>query len=47
LRVSRARPDLAPGIGRISGLYLQLRYLAEPDRVTQRALDAEVARLRP
>ncbi len=47
LRIAGERPDLAPGIGRIAGMYLQQRYLSEPDRGLQRELDAEVARLRP
>jgi transglutaminase-like putative cysteine protease len=46
LRVARERPDLAPAIGRIAGLYLQLRYLVGPDRILQRQLDGEVAKLR-
>jgi transglutaminase-like putative cysteine protease len=45
-RVARERPDLAPGIGRIAGMYLQQRYVGEPRRATQIQLDAEVARLR-
>lgn len=46
-RIALERPDLAASIGRIAGMYLRQRYLAQPERAVQRELDAEVARLRP
>jgi hypothetical protein len=46
-RVAQERPELAAGVDRIAVLYLRLRYLAEPDRAGQHALDAEVTRFRP
>jgi hypothetical protein len=45
-RVARTRPDLAPVVGRIAAMYLQQRYIKQPDAATQRALDEAVSRVR-
>ncbi|MBL6752022.1 MAG: DUF3488 domain-containing transglutaminase family protein [Nevskia sp.] len=45
LRVAAARPDLAAAIGRISGLYVQLRYLGGADPAALRELRQAVGTL--